>query len=243
MTVVGRLTPILALLLLCGAGAHAQSFDVATVKLNQAGAAAANGFSPSPGRLRVMNSTLEQMIHAAFHLNTSALAGATGWMQSNRYDIEAKAAGNSSFDDELIMLRALLIDRFQLRFHTETRQLTTFALVIGKNGPKFQTSKDDGAGGKERITIRPTEISGVNIPFGHFVSVLAAQLSRSVINGTGLTGKFDLSLKYVRDDAPDAANGPSLFAALEEQLGLKLEPRKGPVEVMVVDSAEKPREN
>jgi uncharacterized protein (TIGR03435 family) len=242
MSTAGRLTPIL-LLLFCGLDARAQSFEVATVKLNQAGATGANGFSPSPGHLRVMNSTLEQMIHAAFHVSASALAGAAGWMQSNRYDIDAKAPGNSSFDDDLVMLRALLIDRFQLRFHTETRQLTTFPLVIGKNGPKFQTSKDDGAGGKGRIIIRPTEISGVNIPFGHFVSVLAAQLSRSVINDTGLTGKFDLSLKYVRDDAPDAANGPSLFAALEEQLGLKLESRKGPVEVMVIDSAEKPSEN
>jgi uncharacterized protein (TIGR03435 family) len=183
------------------------------------------------------------MIHAAFHLPQGSLSGVSGWMQSDRYDIDAKAAASSTFDEDLMMLRALLIERFQLRFHTETRQSTTLVLVIAKNGPKFHQSKDDGAGGKERIDIRPTEISGLNIPFGHFVSVLAAQLKRTVTNATGLSGKFDLSLKYVRDDAPDSATGPTLFAALEDQLGLKLESRKGLLEVMVIDSAAKPSEN
>jgi uncharacterized protein (TIGR03435 family) len=232
-----------AVALVLGAVAAAQSFEVATVKPNPSGPTAPNGFSSTPGRLRVLNMPLEQMIHAAFHIPQGSLAGLTGWMQSDRYDIEAKAAANSTFDEDLTMLRALIIDRFQLRFHNETRQSTTLVLAIAKNGPKFLQSKDDSAGNKEHIDIRPTEISGVNIPFGHFVTVLAAQLKRSIVNDTGLTGKFDLSLKYVRDDAPEGANGPTVFAALEEQLGLKLDSRKGPVEVMVIDSAEKPREN
>jgi uncharacterized protein (TIGR03435 family) len=239
MTVI---RPSALALLLCAVVA-AQSFEVATVKLNPSGPTAPNSFHPTPGRLRVINMPLEQMIHAAFHIPEGSLAGLTGWMQSDRYDIEAKAAANSTFDEDLTMLRALLIERFQLRFHNETRQSTIFALVVAKGGPKFRPSKDDGAGNKEHIDIRPTQISGVNIPFGHFVTVLAAQLKRSVINDTGLAGNFDLSLKYVRDDAPEGANGPTVFAALEEQLGLKLESRKGPVEVMVIDSAEKPREN
>jgi uncharacterized protein (TIGR03435 family) len=228
--------------LLCAAGS-AQSFEVATVKPNASGPNSPNGFSSTPGRLRVLNMPLEQMIHAAFHIPQGSLAGLTGWMESDRYDIEARAAANSTFDEDLTMLRALLIERFQLRFHSETRQSTTLVLVIAKNGPKFRQSKDDGAGNKERIDIRPTEISGVNIPFGHFVTILAAQLKRAIVNDTGLTGKFDLSLKYVRDDAPEAASGPTVFAALEEQVGLRLDSRKGPVEVMVIDSAEKSREN
>jgi uncharacterized protein (TIGR03435 family) len=229
-------------LLLCAVTA-AQSFEVATVKLNTSGPTAPNGFTTTPGRFQVLNSPLEQMIHAAFHIPEGSLAGLSGWMRTDRYDIEAKAPANSTFDDNLTMLRALLIERFQLRFHNETRQSTTLALVIAKNGPKFHQSKDDATGNKERIDIRPTEISGINIPFGHFVTVLAAQLKRTVSNDTGLSGKFDLSLKYVRDDAPEGANGPAVFAALEDQLGLKLESRKGSVEVMVIDSAEKPREN
>ena len=110
---------------------------------------------------------------------------------------------------------------------------------MGRSGPKFQASKDQDQ--KERVNIRPTEISGVNIPFGHFVSILEAQLGYPIINETGLTGSYDLALKYVRDDSP-GSDGPSVFAALAD-LGLKLEARQAPVEVFVIDSAERPREN
>jgi uncharacterized protein (TIGR03435 family) len=113
------------------------------------------------------------------------------------------------------------------------------ALVVGKGGPKFPASKDQDQ--KERVNIRTTEISGVAIPFGHFVSILEAQLRSTITNETGLSAKYDLMLKYVADDAPDG-NGPSVFAALQDQLGLKLEARKGPVEVFVIDSAQRPRE-
>jgi uncharacterized protein (TIGR03435 family) len=140
----------------------------------------------------------------------------------------------------MVMLRALLAERFQLKFHRETRQLKIQTLVLGKGGPKFQLSNDQN--GKEHVNIRPTEISGTAIPFGHFVTILEAQLGYPIINETGLSGQFDLSLKYVRDDSPAAADGPSVFAALAD-LGLKLEARQAPVEVFVIDSAERPREN
>jgi uncharacterized protein (TIGR03435 family) len=160
-------------------------------------------------------------------------------MESERFDMEAKATGQSSFDEDMGMLRALLVDRFQLRFHRETPQLKMQVLVVGRSGPKFQASKDQDQ--KERVNIPPTEISGVNIPFGHFVSILEAQLGYPIINETGLTGSYDLALKYVRDDSP-GSDGPSVFAALAD-LGLKLEARQAPVEVFVIDSAEWPREN
>jgi uncharacterized protein (TIGR03435 family) len=196
-----------------------------------------SGFFPAPGRLRVINTTLQQLIQAAFHVKTGTLFGTTAWMETDRFDIDATTAAKSSFDDKLLILQSLLTDRFQLRFHRETRQLRTQALVVAKGGPKFTRSKDQNE--QERITIRPTEISGTTIPFGHFVSVLEAQLKYPVTNETGLSGKFDLALKYV----PDGIDGPSVFAALEEQLGLKLEARRGPVEVFVIDSAAHPREN
>ena len=214
-------------------------FDVASVKVNNSGPDAANGFFPTPGRLRATNTTLQQLIQAAWHLNTGWLFGTTAWMESDRFDIDAKAAGNSSFEEDLVMLRGLLADRFQLRFHREVRQLSTQALVLAKGGPKLYASKDQGQ--KESVNIHATEISGVAIPFGHFVSILAAQLGYPITNQTGLSGKYDLALKYVRDDAPDAG-GPSVFAALED-LGLKLETRRGPVEVFVIDSATRPRQN
>jgi uncharacterized protein (TIGR03435 family) len=215
------------------------AFEVASIKLNLSGPDAPNGFSPTPGRLRVRNCTLEQLIKTAYHIKTGLLFGATAWMKSDRFDIDAKAAGNSDFDGDLVMLRALLVDRFQLRFHYETRQLRTYALVLGKGGPKFQASKDQER--KEAVNIRATEISGTGIPFGHFVSILGAQLGNPINNQTGLSGQYDLTLKYVRDDAA-GSEGSSMLAALED-LGLKLETRTGPVEVFVIDSGDHPREN
>jgi uncharacterized protein (TIGR03435 family) len=215
------------------------SFEVASVKLDLSGPDAPNGFSPTPGRLRVKNCTLQQLVQTAYHIKTGLLFGMTAWMKSDRFDIDAKAVGNSDFDQDLVMLRALLADRFQLRFHYETRQLRTYALVLGKSGPKFQASKDQDR--KEAVNIKATEISGFAIPFGHFVSVLGAQLGYPISNQTGLSDKYDLTVKYVGDDS-QGSDGPSVFAALEE-LGLKLETRTGPSEVFVIDSAERPHEN
>jgi len=217
---------------------QAPAFEAATVKVN-ADANAGNGFFPAPGRLRVTGMTLEQLIQAAYHIKTGTLFGVTPWMQSDRFDIDATTSRAATFDQELTMLQPLLAERFQLRFHRETRQLRIEVLVLAKGGPKFQRSKDKEA--KEQVNIRPTEICGTAVPFGHFVSILEAQLKYPITNETGLTGLFDLCLKYVRDDAP--SDGPSVFAALEEQLGLKIEGRRGPVEVMMIDLAARPAAN
>ena len=215
------------------------TFEVASVRVNNSGPAAPNGFFPSPGRLRVKNMTLQQLILPAYHIKTGMLFGTAGWMESDRFDIEAKTEGKSSFDEDMVMLRELLADRFQLKLHRETRQLKMQVLAVGKGGPKFQASKDQDQ--KERVNIRPSEISGVAIPFGHFVTILEAQLGQPILNETGLSGKYDLALKYVRDDSP-GVDRPSVYAALAD-LGLKLESRQAPVEVFVIDSAERPREN
>jgi uncharacterized protein (TIGR03435 family) len=144
------------------------AFEVATVKLNQEGGG--NGmFSHARPAAR------HQLHLAATYTNwlppeTGMLFGATGWMELDRFDIDAKAAGNSTFDEDMPMLCALMADRFHLRFHRETRQLTTLVLLVAKNGAKLQPSKDQSQ--KERINIRANEISGFNIPFGHFVTIL-----------------------------------------------------------------------
>lgn len=234
----------LAVFLFFSTWTHAQdatpAFEVASVKVNRSGPEAGSGFFPTPGRLRVTNTTLQQLIQAAYHIKAGLLFRTTGWMESDRFDIDAKAAGNSNFDEDLVMLRALLADRFQLRFHRETRQFKTEALVVGRGGPKFQASTDQDQ--KEHVNIRATEISGAAIPFGHFVSILGTQLGYPITNETGLSGKYDLALKYVRDDSP-GVDGPTIFAALADQLGLKLETRTGPVEVFLIDSAVRPHEN
>ena len=136
------------------------------------------------------------------------------------------------------MLQGLLEDRFRLRFHAETRQMTTLALVRSKGALKIEAARV--AGQKERAVIRRGEISGTNIGFGHFVTILQAQLNLPIANESGLSGEFDFALKYDPADNVDAGSEPSVFAAVEEQLGLKLERRKSPVKVMVIDGAEKP---
>jgi uncharacterized protein (TIGR03435 family) len=212
------------------------SFEAATVKLNRTGGV--NGFFPSAGRLRVTNSTFRQLVEAAFHRRTGTLDGLKGWMESKRYYIEGTAPAAAGFDDELLMLQALLVERFHFRFHFETRYLTVLGLFKSKNGSKIQPSRE--AGQRERITIRPGEISGTNIPFGHFVSILQAQMGLPITNETGISGEFDFTFKYDPQDSPGAEPGTSVFAALDDQLGLRLERRKGPTEVMVIDSAEEP---
>lgn len=185
------------------------------------------------------NTTLAQLIQAAWHVKAGMLFGTTAWMESERFDIDAKAPGKSSFDEEALMLRGLLADRFQFKFHRETRQIKMQVLLVSKGGPKFEASKDQDQ--KECVNIRPTEISGVAIPFGHFVTILEAQLGYLMINETGLSGKYDLALKDVRDDT-FGADGPSVLAPLGD-LGLKLETRHAPADVFVIDSAERPRGN
>ena len=230
--------PVVLCAFACAHGAGPM-FEVTSVEVNNLGPEAPNGFFPTPGRLRVTNATLQQLIQAAFHVNTGQLFGITPWMESDRFDVDAKAAGNSTFEEDLLMLRGLLAERFQLRFHREMRSLRTQGLVVAKGGPKLHSSKDQNQ--KEHVNIRATEISGVAIPFDHFVSILAAQLGYPITNQTGLSGKYDIALNYTRDDSRDAG-APSVFAALED-LGLKLETRRGPVEVFVIDSAARPLEN
>jgi uncharacterized protein (TIGR03435 family) len=214
------------------------AFEAASVKVNNSGPAAPNGFSPSAGGLRVTNMPLRQLIQAAYHVKTGMLFGVVGWMDSDRYDIDARTSRRADFDEEIVMLRALLEDRFGLKFHRETRQLNMHVLVTGKGGPKFQATKDQDQ--KESVRVRLGEISGTAIPFGHFVTLLEAQLGYPMMNDTRLHGAFDLSLKYSLDNTP--GSDPSVFAALED-IGLKLEARKAPAEVFVIDSATRPGQN
>ncbi len=193
------------------------AFEVATVKVNKQGGG--SGMSPSPGRLRVTNFTLRQLIEAAYHIPSGRVVGVTGWMESERYDIDAKTPAQSDFDDELIMLRPLIEERFQFRSHMESRRLLTYALVVAKSGAKLQPAKD---GAPSKTFIRPTEIMGTKMSLGYLVSILSAQLSAAVANDTGLSADYDIHLKFAREDSTAAAAGePTIFTVLERDLGLK----------------------
>jgi bla regulator protein blaR1 len=160
----------------------------------------------------------------------------------------------------LLKLQLLLADRFHLKIHRETKELPVYALSVARIGPKIKTAADDDAT-HTRLRLRSggagkLEISGTRIPLANLVRALSDQVGRTVVDKTGLTGNYDFTLTFTPDlglppatgdaiDRPTATggDGPSIFTALQEQLGLRLESQKGPVEVLVIDSAQKASEN
>ena len=176
-------------------------------------------------------------------------------------------------DDMRLMIQSLLEDRFKLTFHKETKEMPVYALVVGKNGLKMTPSKgnadfgDDAARrpmpgpgrgrGGQGIRMTRGEINGQNVTVEMLTDQLSRIVGRSVIDQTGLKGSYDFTLKYMPESAAPLGRGPesgdaaastdsqmpSIFAAVQEQLGLKLEGQKGPVDIYIVDRLEKPSEN
>jgi uncharacterized protein (TIGR03435 family) len=239
----------IAVCLACTLQLCAQSFEVASIKPNRS-ASNAMGMFPSPGKLRIQNYPLRQLIAASyghnFDLKTFQVMGGPAWLDSDRYDIEAKAEGNANFWAMLPMLKTLLTDRFALRTHKEIRSLPVYELTVAKGGLKMHESAE-GDDTKQRSTIREHEFTGHKVNMTLLSDWLAGELGRPVVDETRLSGKYDFSLKYTPEgtEAADAnvPSGASLFTAIQEQMGLKLTAGKGPVEVIVIDSVERPSSN
>jgi uncharacterized protein (TIGR03435 family) len=158
-------------------------------------------------------------------------------------------------------VRALLADRFQLKIHTATKEMPVYELVVAKGGPKLQKSKNEGSGGRRGLMMRPGELTGAHADMKFLARVFSQDTSRVVIDKTGLTGHYDFTLHYTPErplgpphggdagpgpemKAPESdANGPTLVTAVQEQLGLKLQPAKGQVDILVIDRIEKPSPN
>jgi uncharacterized protein (TIGR03435 family) len=259
------------------------SFEVASVKQNTSSDVRASFGTRTGGRLVVTSQSLRDLIAAAFSMFDSRLLvrsrvlGGPDWIDAERYDIEAKASAEFQFApdgpprDMLLMLRALLEERFKLVTHRETRELPVFELVVartdGRLGPGLRKSDVDceavfaarrgGAQPPPRGPFEPPPCALIAGPvrtiagaasMQQLATNLAARVERVVIDKTGLTDRFDFTLTFTPDRMPAAApppglppidpNGPGLFTALQEQLGLKLVASKGPVEVLVIDRVE-----
>jgi uncharacterized protein (TIGR03435 family) len=220
------------------------AFDVASVKPNPTGTGN-SGVNTGHGRLAATNVTLRRLIQSAFDVNDFQIVGGPDWIGAEKYDIEAKAdiSAQTGHFDYGPMLQALLADRFRLKVHRETRQLPVYSLVIARNGPKLTGHTGTGgaatntshASGKATLTATMASMAGLAYRLGR-------DLDRKVIDNTGLKGEYDLTLEWAPDPRPDST-APSIFTALPEQLGLKLESTRGPVEVVVIDSVEKASEN
>ncbi len=248
----GLVTHRVALLLAIAGFAIGQAkIEVATVKLNSSGGP--RGMRMDPGRFIVTNTPLRILIRNAYRVPLYTITGGPGWMDSARYDIEAKVEGEFNGEATLPLLRALLEERFQLKVHRETKEGPVYFLTVAKGGSKLPASNcvSEKTCGTVSSSKTAMNLLGVKIDDPNSASVpgftfyLSSILERVVIDKTGLTGIYDDHLDYTADSVPAdvVTNGPSIFTAMQEQLGLKLESGRGPVPLLVIDHIEKPSEN
>jgi uncharacterized protein (TIGR03435 family) len=228
--------------------ASAQSFDVATLKLSPpltGNAININIGAARNGRVTLANATLGDCLKFAYELVSDAQLSGPDWISSSdiRFDIDGRAHADTPRDQLLLMLRTLLAERLKLVVHHEERERSFLALVIGKGGPKFSASKPDPEARTRDVTFGG-RISGVQLSMSTLAVLLSRFERQTIVDRTSLRGLYDLKLEWALSPGADAATGPSIYTALQEQLGLKLESRKGPLDVLIVDHAEKtPAEN
>jgi uncharacterized protein (TIGR03435 family) len=240
-----RMSLVALIASLGGSGAYSQSadnlphFEVASLKLNNsANTGSSNDFGDAYVTFR--NYVLRGVIRMAFSVDDQAMQ-APPWVADIRVDISGKVPSPSTtFEQKRQMLRALLIERFGLEVHRESKTRQGFALIVAKNGPKIQPVEDAGGHINDQ---RDGNIKMLRTTIDNFAESLGHKLSQPVVDETRMQGVYNVTLTYTPDRGASGKlstdGGPSIFSALEEQLGLKLEPRKVPLEVLVVDHCEK----
>jgi len=240
-----------SLLLALSALVHAQApagvaptFEAASVRPNPAGG---NKIEATPGRLTVTSATVGACIKWAYDVQDVQISGAnsqvSGLLNSERYDIVAKSAEPAPDSQMKLMLQSLLAERFEMTFHKEAKEMHGYALVVDKGGPKFHESHGDGASQEQgsRFIRRYTRTA-----MSELAAVVGEAMEAPVVDETGLSARYDFSVDLTSymptgGERPDM---PSIVVtAIREELGLKLEPRKAPVAVMVIDRLEKPSAN
>jgi uncharacterized protein (TIGR03435 family) len=224
------------------AAALGQSFEVASIR-QHTDPNWRIGIIPSGARVTMQAMTLPDLITYAFKVQSYQVSGSSGWMDSMRWDVTAKAEGDAapSSDQLRKMTQALLAERFQLKIHRETKEMPVYALVVDKGGPKLKPSAPDAKDGTTVSGDKTVVMASAKETLDRLATYLSNNTGRPVLNQTGLSGNYEYRLEWtLRDDTGDA---PSIFTAVQEQLGLKLEAQKAPIEVLVIDRAEKPSEN
>jgi bla regulator protein blaR1 len=243
--------------MLLSASAGAQSFEAASIKPSQPAIAdrrIAGIQTPGGGRLNTLSTSLRMLITFAYNVKDFQVSGGPGWADSESYDIVAKAEGNATRPQLRLMLRTLLTDRFKLALRHETKEAPIYELVAAKGGPKIQ---EDTTSPRQRIAMTGVgKLMAQKTLLAVLAEVLGTITGRPVVDNTGLPSTYTFKLEWTPavgerglpgppqpDVAPLDSNGPSLFAALQEQLGLRLQSVKGSVESLVIENAEKPTEN
>jgi uncharacterized protein (TIGR03435 family) len=267
MTTVRQLPIALLLAAFQAAAQSPDTFEVASIKVGDPLNPGTSYRLEPGGGIKIEGASFKSLVVFAYDLREFQLKGATGWMTSERYTILAKGvidggpADYHSMNDEqrkqmgaLIRRRmqALLAERYQLVVHRETQELPMYALTVAKNGVKMQANVSPD-GSPQSMTTGRAIFKAERASSESIARALAGLTGRPVRDETGLQGFFDLKMEWTPDAgaaSPDASEtkpaeslGPTLFTALQEQLGLKLESKRGPVEILVIDRAERASEN
>ena len=234
------------------------AFEVATIKPVDVDAKSGRMFRmEGTDRWLATNFTLEALLALGFDLNPRELSGGPTWVRTQHFVVTAVTPGDVAPTrlEQMRMLRALLVERFALKFHREDKVMEIYELTVGKGGPKMRAAAKPDDVPKIIGVVYPgkVEVPARSVTMDDFVAMLQrATLDRPTVNRTGLTGKYDFDLVFTPDDtlyggelpkAPADAPDPPLFAAVQEQLGLKLTAKRGTVSTMVVDEVSQPSAN
>jgi len=231
----------------------APAFDVASIKPS---VSANYWYTVAPirnahGHFTATNITLKQLVTLAYQVDSARISGGPQWAGTDRFNVEAKGDPGASTADLLAMLKSLLADRFRLRVHRETKETSILALVLARNGPKFQPSSSDDCSADPRprpgcsgIQFGGQGLTAEHVPMAAFTRAIAGILGGVVTDETGLKGDYDFKLQFVdAAEKHETSIYPAIYSALPQQLGLKLESRKTDLEILVVDAVDRPSAN
>jgi uncharacterized protein (TIGR03435 family) len=232
---------ILTLLTLAPAIAQNAAFEVASIKPSDPAAKMDTQRDPAGG-ITLTNVNLRSLVLMAYNIQPFQLEGGPSWLRSARFDIVAKAPAGSVRTQTWAMLQTLLADRFHLEVRRETREIPVFELVVAKGGPKIHPIHRALTEADDSLQTDVGHIKSVGAPLSSLARVLSGNLGHNVVDRTHLDGRYDFQLEFAPEDAADS-DRPSLYTAIQQQLGLKLESTKGPVEIIVIDRAELPTAN
>jgi uncharacterized protein (TIGR03435 family) len=210
-----------------------------------------DGFDVRGRRVVVENKPVEDMLMVAYGLQKNQIVGLPDWAKTERFDVDGvpNIDGQPGWPQTQILMRKLLAERFGLKVHHDQREMQVYALTVAKSGPKLEPSKGDPNGLPRQdahTSAGERRVGFTNTSMKDLVLELLIEVDRPVVDRTGLDGRYDFKLAFTKDEANAPTDGsapPGLFTAIQEQMGLKLEPVKAPADVVVVDAVQRPTAN
>jgi uncharacterized protein (TIGR03435 family) len=243
--------------------AESARFDIVSIRPNTTGRSDSSTEDTSAGSIRAINITVEKLITVAYDVRDFQIEGGPEWIRSERFDIQAKLDEPSSIhprdmsraerrdhiEKHRQRLRNVLADRFSMRAQLETKDKPGYALMLAKGGHKLQPPSVDEHHSGTTSNSSPTRssISGQGVRLDSLTELLSSSLGRAVVDETGISGLHDFKIEWTPDESATAVSGQeskgSVFTAIQEQLGLKLESKKVPTRMIVIEHIERPSEN